>query len=126
MAKDVPDKTVQDTASLPDQPGECSLNLCLDAVETAAIDAWRHAKGDISRLEAVGLLVKIGLDADSVITSTAAKQRTSRALELATTQIDQLIDPAAPPEERDRRLTRLIEGPPEFVEARVDLPTRKR
>jgi hypothetical protein len=54
------------------------------------------------------------------------KIRTSRAVELAAQQLDQLIDPAAPSEERDRLISRLTEGPPEFIEARVDLPKRKR
>ena len=49
-----------------------------------------------------------------------------RAIEQwAVIQIDQLIDPDTPREEREWRIHRLIEGPPEFVEHRLDLPRNK-
>jgi len=41
-------------------------------------------------------------------------------------QINQFIDPNTPREERDRRIHRLTEGPPEFVDLRIDLPKRWR
>jgi hypothetical protein len=46
--------------------------------------------------------------------------RRLRAQELATKAIEKIIDPAAPPEERDQRRRRLTKGPEEFREARVD------
>ena len=50
-----------------------------------------------------------------------------RAIEqLAENQVDRLIDPATPDMERQRRIHRLTEGPPEFVKVRVDLPGRKK
>ena len=41
-------------------------------------------------------------------------------------QIDRLIDPATPDKERQRRIHRLTEGPPEFVDLRLDLPRNKK
>lgn len=40
----------------------------------------------------------------------------------AESQINRLIDPDISLDERDRRIHRLTEGPPEFVAVRVDLP----
>jgi hypothetical protein len=37
-------------------------------------------------------------------------------------KVSRLLDPSLPPEERERRIRRLIEGPPEFSEERIDLP----
>jgi len=51
--------------------------------------------------------------------------RAARAKELAAKAIDKMIDPAAPPEEQAQRRRRLIKGPLEFREARVDLPKAK-
>jgi hypothetical protein len=48
-----------------------------------------------------------------------------RAKELATKAIDKIIDPSAPPEERAQRRRRLIKGPSEFREDRVDVPRAK-
>ena len=42
------------------------------------------------------------------------------------TEIDRLIDPNTPKEERRRRIHRLTEGPPEFVKLRADLPRNKK
>jgi hypothetical protein len=37
-----------------------------------------------------------------------------------------LLDPSLPPDERERRIRRLVEGPPEFSNQRIDLPKRQR
>jgi hypothetical protein len=42
--------------------------------------------------------------------------------ELAVKQIDQLLDPSLSIAERERRIRRLAEGPPEFSHQRIDLP----
>jgi hypothetical protein len=42
------------------------------------------------------------------------------------TEIDRLIDPDTPKDERERRIHRLTEGPPEFVKLRTDLPRNKK
>ena len=36
-----------------------------------------------------------------------------------------VFDPETPEEERERRIHRLTDGPPEFVDFRVDLPGRR-
>jgi hypothetical protein len=88
-----------------------------------AIDAWAE-KHDVSRSEGIRRLVELGLTI-----KTKAKQpsaaRAVRAKELAAKAIDKIIDPAAPPEERAQRRRRLIKGPSEFREDRVDLPKAK-
>jgi len=37
-----------------------------------------------------------------------------------------MLDPSLPVEERERRIRRLIEGPPEFSEERMDLPKHRK
>lgn len=97
--------------------------VTLDDATLATVDRWA-SQWRVSRAEALGRLIEIGLNA-------ARGARPSqpiapdRAFELATSQIYALIDPEAPLEERDRRVARLTEGPPEFVAARVDLPRRR-
>ena len=49
----------------------------------------------------------------------------TRAAELAAKVVDKMIDPTAPADERERRRCRLIKGPPEFCEDRMDLPKAK-
>jgi hypothetical protein len=100
------------------------FTLSLDAQCLDAVDAWAAQNG-IARAEAISRLVKFGLTVAPTPVP-VKKVRTSRAIELAAKQLDRLIDPAAPIEERDRLISRLTEGPPEFIEARVDLPKRKR
>jgi hypothetical protein len=45
-----------------------------------------------------------------------------RIEELAVHEIESLLDPALPADERERRIRRLTEGPPEFSHERLDLP----
>ncbi|QLH70428.1 hypothetical protein [Rhodopseudomonas palustris] len=97
--------------------------VALDDATLAAVDQWATSRL-LSRTEALGRLVQLGLS----IAPGARPPLTiapDRAVELAASQIHALIDPEAPLEERDRRIARLVEGPPEFVEARVDLPRRR-
>jgi hypothetical protein len=90
------------------------------------VDAWAAQQPDEpGRSEAIRRLVELGLTV-----RTKAKQLSpalaARAKELAAKAIDQMIDPAAPPEERAQRRRRLTKGPLEFREDRVDLPRMKR
>jgi len=103
-------------------PPAAALSGVLDDATLAAVDAWA-AQNQVTRSEAIGRLIRMGLTVVPA-TTPARTARTGRAIELAAMQIDQLIDPEAPADERDRRIARLIEGPPEFVDARVDLPKR--
>lgn len=108
----VPDLPYLDEA----QPAAC------EAATLAAVAQWA-AHHQISRAEACRRLIRIGLNAAPVVRPALCPDR---AAELAITQLDALIDPQAPPVERERRVARLIEGPAEFTEARVDLPRRRR
>jgi Arc/MetJ-type ribon-helix-helix transcriptional regulator len=90
----------------------------------SAIDQWAE-RNETTRSDAIRHLVELGLTV-----KTKAKQpsatRADRAKELAAKTIEKIIDPSAPPEERTQRKHRLIKGPSEFREDRVDLPKPKR
>ena len=93
---------------------------------TAAIDAWAEAH-QVSRGDAIRLLVELGLKIAPVPDSRRTVQQDSIEIEgEAVSRISALLDPALPPEERERRIRRLIEGPPEFAEQRVDLPKHEK
>ena len=89
---------------------------------TAAIDAWAEAR-HINRSDAIRQLVELGLKAAPVTTSQhAIKDESSQIEDEAISRIRGLLDPSLSPEERERRIRRLVEGPPEFSEQRIDLP----
>ena len=44
---------------------------------------------------------------------------------ISQSNLEKIIDPAAPPEERTQRRRRLTKGPPEFRDARIDQPKAK-
>lgn len=113
--------SVRDNASETASDVTVSLRLAADAA--AAVDRWA-ARHQISRVAAAEQLLQFGISV-AFSTSQVKPIRTARAIELAASQIGQLIDPEAPSEERDRRIERLTKGPPEFVDARVDLPKAK-
>jgi hypothetical protein len=102
---------------------ELTISLRLAPEAAAAVDRWA-ARRQLSRVAAAEQLIQFGLDV-AFSASQVKPIRTARAIELAASQIGQLIDPEAPSEERDRRIDRLTKGPPEFVDARVDLPKAK-
>ncbi|NEW87204.1 hypothetical protein DU475_08010 [Rhodopseudomonas sp. WA056] len=103
--------------------GTRSHAVALDDTTLAAIDQWATSRR-MSRTEALAELVRLGLGIAPGARPPLAIAP-DRAVELAASQIHALIDPEAPTDERDRRIARLVEGPPEFVEARVDLPRRR-
>ncbi len=90
----------------------------------AAITQWALKNGG-TRSEAIRRLVELGLTIKVNQKQSAAAARAHRAKELATKAIDKMIDPSAPPEERDQRRRRLTKGPLEFRDDRVDLPKGK-
>lgn len=97
----------------------------LPAVLTASIDAWANIHA-INRSEAIRRLVELGLKSEATASAKPIPRHDAVAVEeLAASQLDQFIDPATPPEERERRIHRLTEGPPEFVDLRIDLPKRE-
>jgi hypothetical protein len=59
--------------------------------------------------------------ADGITAIAAAKPKAaSKAFDLAAQQIDKLIDPSTPNEERKTRKRRLLKGPKEFRDVRGD------
>jgi hypothetical protein len=91
------------------------------------LDGWisSQKEPDLTRPEAIRRLVELGLKAKAPARPAGKPGRRLRARELATTAIEKIIDPAAPPEERAQRRRRLTKGPMEFREARVDQPKAK-
>lgn len=89
---------------------------------TAEVDAWAEAHGTV-RSTAIRQLVELGLRATPSADDFNSASRDPVAIEdLAVKQIDQLLDPSLPVAERERRIRRLTEGPPEFSDQRIDLP----
>ena len=92
---------------------------------TAQIDAWAEAH-QVTRSDAIRLLVELGLHAVPQA-HRAAGSHDSLAIEaLAVRQIVALLDPQLSAEERERRIRRLIDGPPEFSDERLDLPKHEK
>lgn len=91
----------------------------------ADVDAWATAHA-LNRSDAIAHLVELGLRAEAGIVAGPHGGRDEAAIEYeAANQIGLLIDPETPEEERERRIHRLTEGPPEFVGFRIDLPGRR-
>ena len=91
---------------------------------TAAVDAWAEAR-QLSRAGAICKLVELGLKvAPAAPTSphVTVASDAARIEEIAVHEIEGLLDPALSADERERRVRRLTEGPPEFSHARIDLP----
>jgi hypothetical protein len=91
---------------------------------TAAIDEWAEAR-QTNRSDAIRQLVELGLRASPVTTS-HARHDVLEIEDEAISLLRKLLDPALPLQEREWRIRRLIEGPPEFSEQRVDLPKHKK
>ena len=91
---------------------------------TADIDAWAQTH-NMARSEAIRQLVELGLDASPGPHRTGLREPADSE-ERAVEQIARMLDPSLPAEERERRTRRLIEGPPEFLDQRIDLPKHDR
>ena len=85
------------------------------------VEAWATAN-DLDRSEAICRLVELGLMANVKPNQLNA----TRAKELAGTVIDNLADSAASVGDRASRKSRLLKGPEEFREARVDRPKARK
>jgi Arc/MetJ-type ribon-helix-helix transcriptional regulator len=91
----------------------------------AAVDQWSRSQGDApTRSEAIRRLVELGLAGRAKPVAPSEKYA-AKVKELAAKAIDRLVDPAAPAEERAIRKRRLLKGPEEFREVRVDLSKKK-
>jgi len=90
---------------------------------TVRVDAWALANAT-NRSDAIRRLIELGLKSETKAKRTS--QQDAIAIEHRTAQqLDLMIDPDTPQEERDRRIHRLTEGPPEFVALRIDLPRHR-
>jgi hypothetical protein len=86
--------------------------------QLAGLDAWIAGQDPPpSRPEAIRRLVEKGL-AGSQPMKQRSHKAAAKALDLAGQQIDKLIDPSAPAEERQQRKRRLLKGPREFRDIR--------
>lgn len=93
---------------------------------TAEIDAWAEAR-HLTRGDAIRSLVQLGLKFVPAMTSHHSVQQEASTIEgEAAGLISALLDPSLPADERERRIRRLIEGPPEFAEQRIDLPKHEK
>jgi hypothetical protein len=91
---------------------------------TADVDAWAEAHNTV-RSDAIRQLLELGLSASSARPphhGRSVRDEEANIEQQATAQIEGLLDPSLPPDERERRKRRLIEGPPEFSTERIDLP----
>ncbi|OKO79155.1 hypothetical protein AC629_29145 [Bradyrhizobium sp. NAS80.1] len=93
---------------------------------TAAVDAWAEAH-HLSRSDAICKLVELALRIAPPVLPSAhpIASDAGRIEELAVHEIKALLDPALPADERERRIRRLTEGPPEFSHERIDLPKQR-
>ncbi|MBI5318482.1 hypothetical protein [Bradyrhizobium sp.] len=108
------------------KPKKLELNVVRLAPDvTAHVDIWAAAHA-VDRSVAIQRLVELGLKAEAESAAMAHHLLDDRAIEArAADQIGLLIDPETPEEERERRIHRLTDGPPEFVDFRIDLPGRR-
>jgi hypothetical protein len=89
------------------------------------IDRWRRGQSDMpGRSEAIRRLVALGLGSAKVARG-QKRSDSPTARDLAAAQIDRLTDPAVPADEQASRKHRLLKGPEEFREARVDRVKKK-
>lgn len=89
---------------------------------TAAIDGWAEAHR-LNRSDAIRRLIELGLKVAPATSSEHKVRAHSGEIEdEAVSRISGLLDPSLPADERERRIRRLIDGPPEFSEQRIDLP----
>jgi hypothetical protein len=98
----------------------------LQPAQLAALDAWiARQDAQLSRPEAIRRLLEQALAVSQPVKSRTQKAR-STALDLASTQLDTLLDPSAPDEERQRRKRRLLKGPKEFRDMRDAVRSRSK
>ena len=118
MAKSISDNSNKKRAGRP-RVGAILIGVRVPPAGVAELDNWikKHAPS-LSRPEAIRRLVEIGLRSKPAGQPSA--KGAEKAKYLAAKTIDQLVDPAAPAEEKAIRKRKLLKGPEEFREVRVD------
>jgi hypothetical protein len=108
------------------RPGENAVSAVkLSQQLTAAIDAWAEAH-QLTRADAISRLLELALAAQLPAAPIPLPDGPVAIEREAIRKLDEMLDPALPVEERERRVRRLIEGPPEFFTQRIDLPKHKK
>jgi hypothetical protein len=102
-----------------------SIHLTLAPGPLAEVDRWiERQKDPPSRPEAIRRLVELGL-AGAKKFAAPSQQTRAKAKKFAAEQIDRMGNSTATAEEQASRKQRLLKGPEEFREARVDRPKAK-
>lgn len=105
--------------------GEAVSTVQLPQSLTRAVDAWAEAH-KIPRSDAICELIELGLRVASSSASHHVPPEAFAIEDEAVAQIRRMLDPSLPPDERERRIRRLIDGPPEFYQERIDLPKHEK
>jgi hypothetical protein len=93
------------------------IGLRLEPGALARVDRWAASQqDDPSRSEAIRRLVELGLAV--ALRAGVRMERAAQAAEMASQEIDRVVDPSATDEERQLRKRRLIKGPGEFQDLR--------
>jgi hypothetical protein len=101
------------------------VGVRLQPDQLAGLDSWiKRQDAERTRPEAIRRLVEIGLGSSKVARS-QKRSDSPTARDLAAVQIDRLTDSTAPAEERASRKRRLLKGPEEFRDLRIDRGKRK-
>jgi hypothetical protein len=105
--------------------GAILIGVRVPPADVAVLDAWiEKNEPDMSRPEAIRRLVELGLGVKPTSAPTE-RLRAARASELAGRVIDSLTLGAADVEQKASRKRRLLKGPEEFHEVRIDKPKAK-
>jgi len=91
---------------------------------STSIERWAARNGAPSRSEAIRRLVELGLASVKPM-KPGSRKAAAMASAMAGRQIDKLVNPAMPEEERHARKRRLLNGPPEFRAMRGDQPKQE-
>jgi hypothetical protein len=101
------------------------VGVRLQPDQLADLDSWiKRQDATRTRPEAIRQLLGIGLGS-SKVARTQKRSDCPTARDLAAVQIDRLTDSTAPAEERASRKRRLLKGPEEFRDLRLDRGKRK-
>jgi hypothetical protein len=97
------------------------IGVRMQPFELAQLDSWIANDGrGFTRPQAIRQMVELGLTIRTYKPKQAAAARAERAKELASKAIDSLTVGATDSDEKAIRKRRLIKGPEEFREMRVD------